>query len=252
MFDMKNRVVLITGAGPNIGQAIVRVFAEAGAAVICADARPEQAAAAAKIAQDAGAKAIAVPVDISKADEVKAMVEAGEKAFGTVDTLINNAAITINKNILNVTLDEWRRVIDVNLTGTFNCCKAVAERLVAAKKKGVIVNVASTSGHRGRAGAIAYCSSKGGVLNFTRALAIELAPHGIRVCSVSPTRTGASVGQQFAAGIRTAHEIPLGRLGNPEDHAYAMLFLASDKAQFITGQDLCVDGGSLATWYVSA
>jgi NAD(P)-dependent dehydrogenase (short-subunit alcohol dehydrogenase family) len=119
---------------------------------------------------------------------------------------------------------------------------------VAAKKTGAIVNVASTSGHRGRRNAIAYCSSKGGVLNFTRAMAVDLAPHGIRVNSVSPTKTGRSVGNLESAGIRTYDEIPLGRLGDPQDQANAVLFLASDRAAFITGADLRVDGGAIATW----
>jgi NAD(P)-dependent dehydrogenase (short-subunit alcohol dehydrogenase family) len=134
------------------------------------------------------------------------------------------------------------------MTGTFFVSRAAARRMVDQGEGGSIVNIASTSGHRGRAGALAYCASKGGVLNMTRAMAMDLAPHGIRVNSVSPTKTGVSVGQLESAGERFYAEIPLGRLGEPVDQARAVLFLASDQSQFCTGIDLRVDGGALASW----
>ncbi len=248
MHDLTGRVALVIGAGVNIGQAIAKTLAKAGAAVVCNDLNPDVAKSVADEITNSGGKAMAAVGDTTNEEQIAEILNNAQKTFGVVDTLVNNAAMTINKTALNMSVDEWRRVIDVTLTGPFIVSKLVAERLVAAKKAGVIINIGSTSGHRGRAGAIAYCSSKGGVLNFTRALSVELAPHKIRVCSVSPTKTGNSVGQQIAATTRAFGEIPLGRLGNPQDHANAVLFLVSDEACFITGEDIRVDGGALATW----
>lgn len=248
MHDLTGRVALVIGAGVNIGQAIAKTLAQAGATVICNDLKPDVAQAVAQQINDAGGKAMAGPADATDEKQIAKLLGDVESKYGPVDILVNNAAMTINKTALDMTVDEWRRVVDVTLTGPFVCSKLVAQRLVDKKMQGVIINIGSTSGHRGRAGAIAYCSSKGGILNFTRALSVEMAPHGIRVCSVSPTKTGNSVGQQITAGTRSIGEIPLGRLGNPEDHANAVLFLVSKEACFITGEDIRVDGGALATW----
>ena len=150
--------------------------------------------------------------------------------------------------LLHTELDVWRRVLDVGLTGTFLVSRAVARRLIDADREGAIVNIASTSGHRGRRNAVAYCSAKAGVLNLTRAMAIDLAPHSIRVNSVSPTKTGGSLAHGDDKTTRDFSEIPLKRLGRPEDQAAAVRFLLSPAAAFITGEDVRVDGGSLATW----
>lgn len=247
MRNLTGRVALVSGAGPNIGKTIAMTLAKAGASVICNDKVPEQAKAAAQAIIDAGLPAIGIAADIMKPEDVDRMVEEGTKRFGVIDILVNNAGVTIPKNLLTMSLAEWQLVTGVALQGTFLVCKAVVSRMIAAGKRGVIVNIASTSGHRGRKNAIAYTTAKGGVLNFTRALAIELAPHGIRVCSVSPTKTGDALAGD-AAQARNFDEIPLGRLGRPEDQANAVLFLVSDEASFITGEDIRVDGGSLATW----
>lgn len=248
MIDLSGRVALVTGAGPNIGRAIAVTLAKAGAYVFCNDVDKAAAEGAASAVKQAGGKGEALPFDITDPAAVTAAVEHASARRGLINTLVNNAAITIPKSILNVSLAEWRRVIDVNMTGMFLCSQAVAKKLVAAKQPGVIVNIASTSGHRGRTNALAYCSSKGGVLNMTRAMAVDLAPHGIRVNSVTPTKTGISVGALEAAGIRTVDEIPLGRLGDPQEQANAVLFVVSDLASFMTGEDLRMDGGALATW----
>jgi NAD(P)-dependent dehydrogenase (short-subunit alcohol dehydrogenase family) len=248
MYDLSGRVALVTGAGPNIGRVIAATLARAGATVLCNDLKPDIAEAAAKFAGEGGYKAHALAFDITDPDAVDKAVEAASRAHGTIDILVNNAGVTVPKSILTVSVEEWRLVTRVIQDGAFHCSRAVARRLVAAKKPGAIVNIASTTGHRGRKNAIAYATAKGGILNFTRALAIDLAPHKIRVNSVSPTKTGGSVGAIEAAGARSFDEIPLGRLGEPQDHANAVLFLVSDAASFITGIDLRVDGGTLATW----
>lgn len=247
MFDLNGRVALVTGAGPNIGKTIARTLAQAGAAVLCNDIRPEQAQATAEAIIAAGLRAAPAPCDISDPDAVANMVEEGTRNFGAIDILVNNAGVSIPKGLLVTSLKEWQLVTRVILQGMFLVTHAVVSRLVEAKKPGSIVNIGSTSGHRGRKNAIAYCTAKGGVLNFTRALAIELAPYGIRVNSVSPTKTGGALAGESAA-TRSFSEIPLGRLGEPQDHANAVLFLVSAASAFITGEDIRVDGGTLATW----
>jgi NAD(P)-dependent dehydrogenase (short-subunit alcohol dehydrogenase family) len=247
-YDLSGRVALVTGAGPNIGRAIAATLARAGATVWCNDLKPDVADAAAKFAADGNRKAHALPFDITDPDAVEQSVEEATKTHGPIDILVNNAGVTVPRGLLTITVEQWRLVTRTIQEGAFLCSRAVVKRLIDAKKPGAIVNIASTTGHRGRKNAIAYATAKGGILNFTRALAIECAPHKIRVNSVSPTKTGASVGAVESAGARSFDEIPLGRLGEPQDHANAVLFLVSDDAAFITGIDLRVDGGTLATW----
>lgn len=246
--DLRGKTAIITGAGPNIGREIAQSFASAGARVACNDIDGDAVAAAVRAVEDAGGSALAVPGDITDEAQAEAVVGRTCEAWGGVDVLVNNAAVTAPLGLLETSLDVWLHVLAVNLTGTFLMSKAVAAQMVAQGRGGAIVNVASTSGHRGRAGAAAYCASKGGVLNLTRAMANDLAPHGIRVNSVSPTKTGISVGALETAETRFHAEIPLGRLGEPVEQARAIVFLASDAASFCTGVDLRVDGGSLSTW----
>ena len=190
-YDLTGRVALVTGAGPNIGQAIAATLARAGATVLCNDIKADLADAAAR---GAGNKAHPLPFDITDPDAVEKAVEGATKEHGTIDILVNNAGVTVPRSLLTITVEQWRLVTRTIQEGAFLCSRAVVKRLIDAKKPGAIVNIASTTGHRGRKNAIAYATAKGGILNFTRALAIECAPHKIRVNSVSPTKTGASVG----------------------------------------------------------
>jgi NAD(P)-dependent dehydrogenase (short-subunit alcohol dehydrogenase family) len=247
-YDLSGRVALVTGAGPNIGRAIAATLARAGATVLCNDLKPDIAEAAAKFASEGNRKAFPLPFDITDPDQVEKAVGEASAKHGTIDILVNNAGITAPRGIFTISVEQWRLVTRTIQEGAFLCSRAVAKRLIDGKKPGAIVNIASTTGHRGRKNAIAYATAKGGILNFTRALAVELAPHKIRVNSVSPTKTGASVGAVESAAARSFDEIPLGRLGQPQDHANAVLFLVSDDASFITGIDVRVDGGTLATW----
>ncbi len=245
---LHGKIALVTGAGPNIGREIGRVLAREGAQVACNDVDPSRAAASAEQIEKEGGRALPVPADITDPARVKAMVDRVVERFGGLDILVNNAAITIPKGLLQISVEEWKRNIDIILTGTFLCSRYAAEVMVSRRKGGAIVNIASTSGHRGRPNALAYCTAKGGILNMTRAMAMDLAPYRIRVNSVSPTKTGSSVGSLESEGERSFTEIPLGRLGRPQDQALAVLYLVSDDADFVTGCDLRVDGGSLATW----
>jgi NAD(P)-dependent dehydrogenase (short-subunit alcohol dehydrogenase family) len=174
------------------------------------------------------------------------MVDRILRKWGRLDILINNVAVQIKKGVLETSEEEWDYVIDTILKGTFLCTKYAVEAMLKGGKGGVIVNVSSTSGHRGNKGRIAYCTAKGGILNMTRQLAVDLAPLGIRVNSLTPTTTGTPVGQESGAEQRPVDGIPLKRLGKPIDQAYGALFLVSEEARFITGTDLVVDGGVLA------
>lgn len=247
MKNLQGRTVLVAGAGPNIGQRVATTIAESGAAVVCVDRDAETAGMAADLVSAAGVESLAVAGDISTPDGVADILGQAADRFGLVDALVNNAAVSVPRGTLNITPEEWQLVLGVTLTGTFLMSQEFARRLVDAGKPGAIVNVASTSGHRGRKNAVAYCSAKGGVLNLTRALAMDLAEHHIRVNSVSPTKTGPALADDGSA-TRDFSEIPLGRLGRPEDQASAVRFLLSDDASFITGMDIRVDGGTLATW----
>ena len=246
---LQDQVAIVTGTGPNIGGEIARTLAENGAKVVCLDLQVERAEATVRQIIEQGGSAIAVATDITNPTDVQKAMNTAVETFGGVHILVNNAAITRREGLLEVTLEQWNQVLDVILTGTFLCSRYVAERMIAQGGGGAIVNIASTSGHRGGRGAIAYATAKGGLLNLTRSLAVQLAPHKIRVNSVTPTQTGIPVG-----GGRPRDEgeppknIPLGRYGRPTDQAQAVLFLASPNADFTTGEDLRVDGGVLAVY----
>jgi NAD(P)-dependent dehydrogenase (short-subunit alcohol dehydrogenase family) len=173
------------------------------------------------------------------------MTQAVVKKWGGVDILVNNAAITDRKSIFDVTEEEWDRVMAVSLKSVFLCTKYVARSMIEQKRGGRIINMASTSGHMGRRDATAYTAAKAALLNFTRTLAVQLAPHGIRVNSISPNRIGSPVGEDVVPENRYVKNL-VGRRGTPKDIALATLFLASDDADFIVGIDLPVDGGALA------
>jgi NAD(P)-dependent dehydrogenase (short-subunit alcohol dehydrogenase family) len=245
--SIKGSVAIVTGAASGMGAATAKLFADQGARVAAIDINAEPLAAVVGEIEAAGREAKGWTLDLSDGPAIaRTFAEIGDH-FGAIDILVNNAGVSIPKGLLVTSLKEWQLVTGVVLQGMFLVTQAVVSRLVEAKKPGAIVNIGSTSGHRGRKNAIAYCTAKGGVLNFTRALAIELAPFGIRVNSVSPTKTGGALAGESAA-TRSFSEIPLGRLGQPQDHANAVLFLVSAASAFITGEDIRVDGGTLATW----
>lgn len=241
-------VCIITGAGRNIGRAIAEVFGGEGASVVCNDISPEVAEETAQFVRAQGGRAAAVAADIGTRAGAHKLVTGCLETFGRIDAVVHNAGISRSAGILTVSDDDWNQTLGVILTGAYLVGQATARWMVDNEVRGSIVNVVSTSGHRGRAGAAAYCAAKGGLLNLTKAMAIDLAPYGIRVNSVSPTQTGVPVG----GGSRDTPPagIPLGRFGEPQDQAHAVAFLASPQAAFITGADLRVDGGALATWHV--
>jgi NAD(P)-dependent dehydrogenase (short-subunit alcohol dehydrogenase family) len=245
---LDGKVALVSGTGPNIGSEIARTLAANGAMVACMDLNPEYAQAAAISINEAGGKAIGVAADITQPESVEKAIGEFLGAFGKIHLLVNDAAISDRKKFLETDLADWKKVLDVVLTGTFIVSQRVARQMVAQDEGGAIVNIISTSGHRGETHRIAYGTAKSGLLNFTRSMAVQLAPHKIRVNSVTPTVTGTPVGMPDAPrdDSNPPKDMPLSRWGRPTDQAQAVLFLLSPNADFITGVDLPCDGGTLA------
>lgn len=245
---LDGKVALVSGTGPNIGAEIARTLAANGATVACMDLNEGYAQAAAISINEAGGKAIGVAADITQPDSVEKALKEVLGAFGGIQLLVNNAAISDRKPFLEAELADWRNVLDVILTGTFIVSQQVARQMVSQGAGGSIVNIVSTSGHRGEMARIAYGTAKSGLLNFTRSMAMQLAPHKIRVNSVTPTTTGTPVGRPDAPRDEDnpPKDLPLSRWGQPNDQAQATLFLLSPNADFITGIDIPCDGGRLA------
>ncbi len=242
---LEGQVAVVTGAGRNIGEAIARLLATEGAKVAVVDLDQRRGDAVAGAIGEAGGEAVSFVADVSKSDDVQVLIAAIVERFGRIDILVNNVAVSDNRNILEITEEEWDRTIAVTLTAPFLMAKYAALRMVEQGSGGKIVNIGSTSGHRGRARAVAYSAAKGGVANLTRSLAYQLAPHGIRVNTVSPNKTGSPVGRQDVGPDRPVTNLA-GRPGVPEDTAGAVLFLVSDESSFIIGQDIFADGGVMA------
>jgi NAD(P)-dependent dehydrogenase (short-subunit alcohol dehydrogenase family) len=239
---LSNRVAIVTGAGRNIGEEISKTLASEGAKVAVVDLDEGRGGKVAAEIRDAGGEAAAFVADMASEADIAAAVAAVVARWGRIDILINNAAISDNKNILDITRAQWDAVIAVTLTGPFLMSQHVARRMVAQGSGGRIVNVGSTSGFFGRSRAIAYAAAKGGVANLTRAMAVQLAPYNIRVNGVVPNKIGSPVGRDEFDPTRPVVNL-IGRPGVPLDMARAVLFLVSDDSDFIAGNMLFVDGG---------
>jgi 3-oxoacyl-[acyl-carrier protein] reductase len=245
--DLKDKVAIITGAGRGIGKAIAVTLAREGANIIIIDIDLQSAEEVAKEIINMGQKALAFRVDVSDSNEVKKMVGSVIKEFKRVDILVNNAAIIRRGTIEDLNEEDWDRVIDVNLKGAFNCMKAVVG-IMKKQKYGKIINISSIAGKIGDlASAPCYGASKAGMTCLAKSLARELASYNINVNVVAPHAIETDMSKEWPEEKREniIANIPLGRMGEPEDIAEAVVFLVSDKAKFITGEVLDVNGGYL-------
>lgn len=242
---LKGQVAIITGAGRNIGEEVAALLASEGAKVAVVDMDKGRGDKVANAIKANGGQAAAFVANVADEAEVETMVKNVVATFGGVDILVNNAAISDNKHMLEITKEEWDRVIAVTLTGPFLVGRAAAKQMVAQGRGGKIVNVGSTSGFRGRPRALAYTAAKGGVANLTRSMAVQLAPHNIRVNCVAPNKIGSPVGKDEFDPTRPVVNLR-NRTGVPADLAKAVLFLVSDDSDFIVGDILFVDGGVMA------
>lgn len=241
---MKN--VLITGATGGIGSAIAAAFAKNGYNVaLHTNSKPHEAQKNAEtLAKEFGVKTVAVKADVSKETDVKAMFETLEKYFGKIDVLVNNAGVSLVSMLCDTSVDDWDRVMDINLKGVFLCSKEAIKNMVH-NKWGRLINISSVWGNVGASCEVAYSASKAGLVGFTKALAKELAPSGITVNAVSPGLIDTKMNSHLSEDDikELCDEIPVGRMGTPEEVANAVLFLASEGASYITAQNITADGG---------
>lgn len=249
LLDFTGKVAIVTGGGRGIGPAIALGFADAGADVAVTSRTQAELDKVVKDIEAMGRKGLAVAADIGRSADVKNVVKATLDKFGKIDILVNNAGYFPYSPFLDITEEEWDRVQDTNIKGQFLCAQAVARQMVKQGNGGKIVNTSSIEGEFPiTAGRTHYHAAKGAVINFTRGLAKELAQHKINVNAVAPGLTDTPGSRAFTGGYSLdsfGERIPLGRLGKPEDMAWAALFLASDAAEYITGFTLFVEGGML-------
>lgn len=259
VFDLSGKTAIVTGAAAGIGFGIAYRLAEAGASVVISDINEEGAKEAAEKLKSGGFKASFIVGDISKADDAAVMVKHAVDTFGGLDILVNNAGIYPNVLVMEMSDEDWDKVIDVNLKGVYHCTKAAAAQMIEQGKGGKIINVTSIDAlHPSSVGLAHYDASKHGVWGFTKNVALELAPHGITINAIAPggiqtpgvkasqskvkLPKGVDMDQMLKAFMA---RIPLGRMGEPDDIGKVALFLASDASSYMTGSQIVVDGGYL-------
>lgn len=244
MKPLEGKGAIVTGASRGIGRAICLKLAEAGADIagidIAADGLEETGA----LVREAGVQFLALQADVSQFDQFREAVSKANETFGHVDVLVNNAGITRDSLLIRMSAEDWDKVLAINLTGAFNGIKAVARAMVK-QRSGRIVNIASTVGLTGNPGQANYSASKAGLIGLTKTAARELASRNVNVNAVAPGFIVTPMTDQLSEEVRQASlaHIPLGRLGQPEDVAGAVLFLAGPDSAYVTGQVIVVDGG---------
>ncbi len=246
MAGLSGRVAFITGASQGIGRACALALAESGASLALAARNEEKLAEVVKEAEAKGVQAAAFRMDVSKEDEVKAAVKAALERFGKIEILVNNAGVTRDTLLLRMKRADWDTVLETNLSGAFFCTQAVISSMLK-QRWGRIINITSVFGQMGQVGQANYAASKAGLIGFTMAMAREVASRNITVNAVSPGYIETAMTADLAAELKAkVHEmIPLGRAGTDMEVAYAVRFLASEEASYITGHVLKVNGGML-------
>lgn len=247
---LENKVAVVTGSSLGIGRAIALAFAREGAAVTV-DYRkhPDDADAVVKEIEGFGGRALAMRADVSSPEDVKGLVQSAVDEFGRLDVMVNNAGIEEKMPFLETPLDVWSRIIAVNLTGAWLGCQEAAKQMVARGEGGRILNVSSVHEDRPMPTNAPYCAAKGGLRMLMRTIAVELAPHGITVNNIAPgaieTPINKNLDEHPEQKEELLSEIPLGRIGKPEEVANLALYLASDDASYVTGSTFTIDGGMM-------
>ena len=250
VFDLTGQRAIVTGASRGLGRHFALTLALAGAEVVLAARGIDRLEAAVKEIEGFGGCAVAIQVDVTDGKSVRACVETAEKTLGPIDILVNNAGIAVTKPLLEHAEEDWDSVLDTNLKGVWLIGQEVARRMVHRGQGGSIINIASVLGERGISQLPGYCASKGGIINLTRAMAVELAPYGIRVNAIAPGYIETDMNRQFfttQAGQRLIKRIPQRRLGQVEDLDGVLLLLSSDASRYMTGSVTAVDGGQSAS-----
>jgi len=242
--DLKGKVAIVTGGAQGIGKTIATQLALAGANVVIADVVEEVAKSTAQEISQKGSETISIGVDVSRLSSVEEMVKKTLDKFGRIDILVNNAGITRDALVMRMKEEDWDLVLDINLKGAFNCIKTVSPFMMK-QRSGKVVNIASIVGIIGNAGQANYSASKGGLIALTKTCARELASRRINVNAVAPGFIQTSMTERLSAQVKEklSSQIPFGEIGKPEDVASAVLFLVSEKASYITGEVIKVDGG---------
>jgi 3-oxoacyl-[acyl-carrier protein] reductase len=252
MMRFENNVAVITGGASGIGREVARRMAQEGARIFVADRNIAAARQVARELSSLGVTAEAVEVDVGDPASVDAMVKAIMRSAGRIDILVHSAGVGIERLFLEMSPQEWRRIIDIDLTGTFLTCQAVAREMID-REYGRILTISSTAGLRGGTGRAAYGAAKAGVIGLTKVMAIELAPYGVTANTLTP----GAIETELVAAMHSAETrrvytdaIPMNRYGTPDDVASAALFLVSEESRYVTGHALAVDGGFLAAGVV--
>lgn len=247
---LKDKIAIVTGGGSGIGRGVSLAYAREGAAVVVADVNLETAQETVTEIEAAGGKALAVRVDVADPAQITAMVETARAHFGRIDILFNGAGIISNKPLLDTTVEEWDRILTVNLRGEFLCLQAAA-RVMVAQGRGKIINVTSVLAAQARINRAPYGAAKAGIVALTQSAAIELGPKGVYVNAIAPgsIQTGMTKGAPPTpeAAARKLAGIPVRRLGVPDDLTGPAIFLASDESDYVSGIVMTVDGGFMAS-----
>lgn len=246
---LENKVAIVTGSSLGIGRAIALAFAKEGASVVVNyRSHPEEAEEVVGQIKDSGGRAVSVRADVSEPDDMKGLVGGAAREFGRLDVMVNNAGMERKMPFLETPLEVWEQTISVNLTGTFLGCQEAAKRMVEQGTPGRIINISSVHEDRPMPTNSPYCAAKGGIRMLMRTIAVELAPHDITVNNIAPGAIQTPINKNLEDPEQMKEllsDIPLGRIGQPEDVAHLAVYLASDAAAYVTGSTFVVDGGMM-------